>query len=919
MPAAALVGRGAELERIRALLGDGGALLVRGTAGIGKSALLDAAAGIARERGMRVLQVAGVQSEARLPFAGLHALLRPVLAHADALPDPQREALLSAFGMSVDAAPDRFLIALAALELLSETASHAPLLLIVEDSHWLDAATADALAFVARRLDDDRVTLVAALRDDGAPDVDPARMSQGLADAGWPELFLDALDDDAAAALLDRAAPALDPRRRARILAAARGNPLALVELPHAPADEMLPLSRAVMPLTARLERTFAARALGLPAATRILLLVAATNDGDTLGEALEAGSEVAGHALDLADLTPAIDARLVEADGLALRFQHPLIRSAIQQAAPLAQRHQAHRALAAALTAQPDRQVWHRVACATGPDEALAGDLEAAAERAQRRGAADVALAALERAAQLTADPFRRGVRLLRTTELAAELGRTDTVADAIAATSGLDLAPAERTRLVWLRELYDEHEWSGATRLDAFADIAEQMLDVHLPEEANKALLTVAVRVHWSNADDEIRHRILAIADRLPLPADHPARIALLALVDPETRGAEALSVIARHAISPGDDPGLLRLLGSAATAVGAFDLAPAFLTGAVAGLRRQGRLGLLAQAQVSMAWSAVHTGAMRVGLPAAAEAARLSDETGQPRWRAVAQFAHATLEGLRGDEERSEALVAAAEATLIPMGANPLLALAALARGKTALAAGRHSNAFDELRRVFDPNDTAYMPYVRPWGLADLVDAAVHAGRADEVRPIVRAQEPIARLSRMPQLTVALDFARPLLASDEDAGAAYQAGLDGDLATWPLMRARLLLAYGAWLRRRRRVAESRAPLRAAGEAFEALAIPTWAERARQELRASGETTRRRVPDARDALTPQEVQIAEMAADGLTNREIGQRLYLSHRTVGSHLYRIFPKLGVSSRAELGRALRPPPGAPVT
>ena len=331
-----------------------------------------------------------------------------------------------------------------------------------------------------------------------------------------------------------------------------------------------------------------------------------------------------------------------------------------------------------------------------------------------------------------MTADPFRRGVRLLRTTELAAELGRTDTVADAIAATSGLDLAPAERTRLVWLRELYDEHEWSGATRLDAFADIAEQMLDVHLPEEANKALLTVAVRVHWSNADDEIRHRILAIADRLPLPADHPARIALLALVDPETRGAEALSVIARHAISPGDDPGLLRLLGSAATAVGAFDLAPAFLTGAVAGLRRQGRLGLLAQAQVSMAWSAVHTGAMRVGLPAAAEAARLSDETGQPRWRAVAQFAHATLEGLRGDEERSEALVAAAEATLIPMGANPLLALAALARGKTALAAGRHSNAFDELRRVFDPNDTAYMPYVRPWGLADLVDAAVHAGR-------------------------------------------------------------------------------------------------------------------------------------------------------------------------------------------
>jgi DNA-binding CsgD family transcriptional regulator len=909
-------GREPELERVRALLDTGGALLVRGSAGIGKSALLDQAAAIAGDRGMVVLRTGAVQSEARLPFAGLHALLRPVLPHVAAIPGPQRNSLLSAFGMSDDAAPDPFLIALAALELVSEAASHAPLVLLADDAHWLDGATADVLAFIARRLGDDRIAIIAALRDGDPP---AAEGPPALAEAGWPEQCLGPLDDDAAAELLDRVAPELDERRRARILEAADGNPLALSELPRAPADDAPPAGPALVPLTARLERTFAARASGLAAASRTLLLVAAANDDATLAELLQAGSVIAGHTLTLADLTPAIAARLVDTDGVTVRFRHPLVRSAVYQAAPLAQRHAAHAALAAALVAQPDRQVWHRVACATGPDDRLAADLEAAAERAQRRGAADVALAALERAARFTAAPFRRGVRLLRTAELAAELGRTDIVTEAIAATSGLDLGPAERTRLAWLRELYDPHAWSGADRLDAFADIAQQMLDADLPEEALKALLTVAVRVHWANAGHAVRDRILEVADRLPLAADHPARIAVIALVDPENRGAEALAVIAQYAIAPSDDPGLLRLLGSAATAIGAFDLAPAFLVGAVAGLREQGRLGALAQAQVSMAWSTVHTGAMRVGLPAATEAVRLADETGQARWRAVGQIAHAALEGLRGDEGRAEALIAEAEATLIPMGANPLLALAALARGKTALAAGRYSDAFFHLLHVFDPHDTAYMPYVRPWGLADIVDAAVHAGRSEEARAIVAAQEPIARRSRSPQLNVALAFARALLAPDDDAEPVYQAGLSGDLATWPLMRARLLLAYGSWLRRRRRVAESRAPLRAAGEAFDALVVPTWAERARQELRASGETVRRRAPEARDELTPQEVQIAEMAASGLTNREIGQRLYLSHRTVGSHLYRIFPKLGVSSRGDLRRALRRPPGEPVT
>ena len=361
----------------------GGAVLVRGEAGIGKSALLTEAARSAADQRVRVLTTVGVNSEAQVAYAGLHQLLRPVLDQVDRLPPPQRGAVLAAFGRTDAAVPDLYLIALATLGMLGEAAVQAPILLVVEDAHWLDRASADVLVFVARRLEFEPVVLLAALRDgfDGP-----------FADSGLPELALSRLDPASAEQVVDTRAPDLRPEVRERVLREAAGNPLALVELPAVldAGDASAPTS--LLPLTARLEQAFADRTSGLPAATRTLLLVAALNDSDALSETLAAATVIAGPRRSVDDLEPAIAARLVEADGERLRFRHPLMRSAIHQRSSIGQRYEAHAALARVLN-DDDRRVWHRAASTAGPDDGIAGELEAAAVgpaprwRRRRRG----------------------------------------------------------------------------------------------------------------------------------------------------------------------------------------------------------------------------------------------------------------------------------------------------------------------------------------------------------------------------------------------------------------------------------------------------------------------------------------------------------------------------------------------------
>jgi ATP/maltotriose-dependent transcriptional regulator MalT len=383
---------------------------------------------------------------------------------------------------------------------------------------------------------------------------------------------------------------------------------------------------------------------------------------------------------------------------------------------------------------------------------------------------------------------------------------------------------------------------------------------------------------------------------------------------MMAPRDRGPELVAHFSRRSPHDGEDPEALRNLGVSATQLGAFEDAARFLSASIDGFRVQGRLGLLARALASQAWAALYLGNWNLALSCAQEAGTLMRETAQTHWTATTDVVKATVLGMRGDDQAADALIAAAERVLLPTRAQPMLAMVQLARSATAIAAGRHQEAYDALRRTLDPSDIAHHDLIGSWGLIDYVEAAVHTGRRSEAETLLDDIERLGTATQSPLVLVGLACSRPLAAADEHAGALYAAALEHDLTSWPYQRARLLLAYGVWLRRQRRPAESRAPLRTAREAFDALGAKPWSERARQQLRASGESSRVRAPDVVDQLSPQELQIAQMAAQGLSNRDIGEKLFLSHRTIASHLYRAFPKLGITSRAELAAALRTQP-----
>ncbi|WP_199239582.1 MULTISPECIES: AAA family ATPase [Kribbella] len=900
-----LFGRERELavlsELFEDLGGHGGALVITGEVGIGKSALLSEARRRAEQLGMSVLSTSGAPFEAQMPFAGLQRLLWPVMQEVSGLPEPQRAALSVALGVSGGPTPDTFLVALAALNVVADRAGEAPLLLVVENVRWLDAATRDVLAFMARRVETEPIVFLLAVRDGYATFLD---------DAGLRELRLETLDDASAKALLDAGAPRLDSELRRRVLNEAGGNPLALVELPRAlDSKERGGLSTtAPLPLTPRLERAFAGRVSELPAATRSLLLVAALDEGAGLNEILAAASLVEHRTVTVDDLAPAEAAGLVSVN--SERLMHPLVRAAISSTAAVSVRQAAHQALAETCAADPERSVWHRAAELTGPDEEVAADLTAAAERALRQGAPAWAAAALERAAQLTELASSRGHLLVRAAEIEFELGRSDLARRHVAEAKALELGQEDRTQLTFMLDASDQDSWSSADGLAALAELASEMTTANGPAPALKSLLTVALGCWWGNPTQETRDLVVAAVESLPVAEDDPARLAVLAWADPVKQGAFVIDRIAQLRPDATGDPVALHLLGAAASAVWAFDLALGFLTSSVDGLRAQGRFGLLAQALVAQSWAAIHLAKETLALSAADEAARLARETGQSGWALAADLAIAVLAGERGDSGIADALADRAEKELLPIGPHAMLSLVQFARGRDAIAQQRYSIGFEHLRRILDPRDIAYHPFVGAWALADLVEAAACSGNIDKARLYLEQLESLAAATSGPFLRATLSYARPLLSPDDKAEELYQAALSADLSDWPCYRGRLLLNYGRWLRHQGRVADSRAPLRAAWENLDALAFGGLAEAARQELRASGETSMPRTPDERDRLTPQELHIAQLAARGLSNREIGRRLYLSHRTIGSHLYRLFPKLGISSRSELAGVL---------
>ncbi|WP_329427190.1 AAA family ATPase [Streptosporangium sp. NBC_01495] len=912
-----LVGRDAEIRHLAELIGGvfagGGALVIRGEAGIGKSALLAVAVADAEVRGHQILTTTGVRSETCLPYSGLRRLLRPLREHDGALPPLQREALRAAFGTTDGPVPDLYLVGLATLNLLAEATARVPALVVVDDAHWIDEASAQVLTFLARRLESEQVVLVAATR-------------YGLDDAGLPLLSLEGLADEASGRLLDAVAPELAPTVRRRVLSEANGNPLALTELPGAWGDGDAALRTSGLPLTARLEESFGSQVAGLPAATRELLLVAAANDGGALAETLSAAARLdrdadgrdlapVGRDADGRDLAPALAARLVAVSGPRLFFRHPLMRSAVYRGAGPARRRAAHAALADTLAelagGRPgdltDRQIWHRAASRAHHDEEIAAALDAMASRAQHRGAAAVAVPALEQAAGLSHEPRQRVERLLRAADIAVELGNRDVVARLLRETESLELSPQQHTRMLWIKGAFDDGTGDHAVGPLALAELAESVALGGDSRWALRILWSAALRCFWVEPGQDARQRVVAVAESLRVERDDPQLLAILAYAAPIERGAVVIEGLRRMSSQPIVDPQAARLLGSAAVLVGALDLAESLSAAALTGLRSQGRLQLLARALGAQAWSAVLLVNLDVAIPAVYEAARLARETGQPLMYGTAVSTEALLAALRGEGERARTLAAEAEGLSLAAGVRPVLATVQAARGLAALGEERFSEAYDHLARMHDPADPSHHPALRCYALGPLADAAARGGRVEEARGILREMEVVAGRTPSPALHAGLRLARALLADETRAPALFDEALASDAARWPFARAHTQLAYGEWLRRRRRNGEAKPLLRAARETFDALGAIPWGERSRRELRASGERSDQRVSETRDLLSPQEFQIVQLVVSGMTNREIGQRLYLSHRTVAAHLYRVFPKLGITSRAELG------------
>jgi DNA-binding CsgD family transcriptional regulator len=904
-----LYGRQREIETLFALIArakeHGDALVIRGEPGIGKSALLAAASTDARANGFQVLTATGVQSEAELPFAGLDQLTRAIRWDPDSLPDPQRNAVLAAFGKVSSATPDSFLIALATLDLLAEAAASAPILIVAEDAQWLDRPTSDVLTFVARRLESDPIAMLLAVRDD--------RQSP-LLGAGLNELRLIGLSESDAQALLDGRVPQLNVSIRRSVLDEARGNPLALIELPAAlqgalGKDRLEPAKPLL--LTTRLETAFSSRYLELPPPTRTVLLAAALDDESDLSEVLAAASVASGGTITADALTPATASRLIEVDQNEIRFRHPLIRSAIRQSASLSERLAGHAALAAGLGHEPDRRAWHLASSVIGRDEDVAIQLDELASKARARGAAAVSVTALERAAELSPDPVRRVERLLRAAELAFEVGRRDLVVRIVHDVEPLTAiaqGPLEMARLTLIRGLGEPRVLS-AERLGDLVAIARRASEAGDGNLCWNVLWRAAQRCFWADPGPEARNIVVRAAEEADPDRHEPRLVAVLAYAAPLERANIVIDLISRWS-SDTEDAETARLLGSAAVVVGAFDLSARFLAQASAGLRTQGRLAHLARSLAMQGWSATCLADWKVAIPALDEAVRLASETGEAVWGAGAQALRAILAAVHGEPDVAARLALEAERAVLTAGATHMLAYVQVARGLTALGEGRHARAYDELRRIFDPADPAHHNVPCCWYIGELAEAAARSGHKDDARGYLTELEPLIEGTNSSWIQGAFLYAHAQLATDRDAEVVYKRALDAHAVQWPFQRARLNLAYGAWLRRQRRIKEARTALRAARDAFDALDVAPWAGRARQELRAAGEASPKRSQATWDQLSAQEMQIAAMAAEGLSNREIGQRLYLSHRTVGSHLYRAFPKLGVTSRSQLVAAL---------
>ena len=749
----------------------GSAAVIVGDVGVGKSALLSATAADAEARGFAVLTSRSVPSETRLPFAALFPVVEPILSLADGLPGAQRDAILGALGYAEVDGTDLSFLALATLNLLREHAVDAPLLVVVEDAHWLDEQSAQVLGFVARRIEHDPIVILASSR---------ISHSGPLGDARIDEIEIAGLDEEDSRFLVASHAPDLAPQLVDRLLVEANGNPLALVELSR--HWSRLPPGTIVstdVPLNARLTTVFNARYEELSEPTRLLLLVAALDGGAFGDESMEAASALAGTAVDPSLLDAAIEARLLRVEAGQIRCRHPLVPAAIAHTADLSQRRAAHAALGAAHR-DPDRSTWHRAAAAVGADEEIAAALDEAADRARRRGAMDVAITALERAAELSPDPAQQGRRLVRAAELAFDLGRPDAADRLLDAAERLPLDPVDRARVTWRRRIVGDGACRSVEQVQALVRIIDQMVDGGDTDLALDSLVTVADTAWQSNFDAGRRATIADAADSLDVRRDDPRLLNVLGLAQPVERGFAVLERI--RAIPPSrlDDPGDLRLLGTTAGFLGDPEVAAFFLDHAVRGLRSQGRLGPLSNALVSQCWAAWHLGRWDTAESSAAEAVYLGEQSGRPMTVSGARLIQGALAAARGDSATAEAITTEVEATFRRVGAPTMVALAALVAGFSMLSDDRPGEAFVHLQPYVDDDVLGAAAVISQGSLATFVDAALQCGRADEARTAVASISRIADRGPSPTTEVVLTFAETLLAGDDEAESGFDRAL-------------------------------------------------------------------------------------------------------------------------------------------
>lgn len=906
-----LLGRRSECETLSGLLaaakaGRSQVLVLRGEAGVGKTALLEFL--LERAAGCRVARAAGVESEMELPFAGLQQLCSPYLDRLGTLPLPQQEALATAFGLRSGSAPSRFLVGLAVLTLVAEVSEERPLLCLVDDVQWLDHASAQALEFVARRLAAESVAMVVAVRE---TDEEPPF-------AGLPELLLRGLGGVDAAALLHSAVTGtLDPRVRERILAESHGNPLALLELPRGATTAELAFGSApaasARPLVHRLEQGFLRQVVPIPRQSRRLLLTAAAEPvGDVpllwrAAERLGIGTDAAAAA---------------EASGLIelrdrVRFRHPLVRSAVYRSATPAERRDVHRALAEVTDAEldPDRRAWHRSSAALGPDEDVAEELERSAGRALSHGGLAAAAAFLEQAAALTPEPVRRGKRSLDAARAKVQAGAFDDASALMATAEEGPLGEAETAEIDLLRAEMSFAANRGNEALPLLLAAARRLepLDVRVARDTYLDAFSAALFAGRLAEGAGARQVALAARSAPPPDVPHKGDSLLEALAVLFTDGYAPAAPLVRRAVQAyaGEDFTMDEALRSAwlaaAAAASLWDDAcwDALTRRHLDTARDAGALSALPLALTTRTVVHLFTGDLGAAVYLVDETRSVAEATGS----SLAPYGEIGLLALKGNADLAEPLIQRCLDDVLARGEGVGVNMALWARAVLSNGLGR----YEEALRAAQVAAVVPLELGPPkWALAELVEAGVRAG---DVPAAVAGFEELSVMTAASGTDWALGIEASRGALLHDGPAAeelYREGIDRLARTSvavELARARLL--YGEWLRRQGRRVDARTQLRTAHEALTAMGAGAFAERARHELLATGETVRKRSVETTGELTAQEAHISRLAAQGLTNPEIGAALYISPRTVEWHLRKIFAKVGVTTRRDLRRMHR--------